>query len=355
MISETIQRALLETLECLVEVQNEQVDTEGAIARLGVVQERHPDLNLDLLWEEEGYTEALHYDALLHLPGGGTVSLSYCPEKGVPWLLRGGHFAREYNIVRVNSITLDVQYVVSCLDFLWNEARLIARLVNRCLIDEAILKRGIQASPGELQRAMDEFRRSRRLFTAEDTLRWLEQQGTTHKELEQMLAAEVNTRLLREQITGGRVEQYFRDRRSKFDTACIARFRVATQEHAQHLSETIRSGAMDFYDAAESSFLTCTDREEKGDGKLFARIQRRLMSPQQATEIFAASPGAVVGPVSSGDGYDIIRVLEIHPACLDERTCEAVKEALFTEWLAQERQKASIEWFWGRTEASRSL
>jgi hypothetical protein len=40
--------------------------------------------HLDLVWLEEPYDQSVHYDALIHLSGAGTVSLSFAPDGGYP-------------------------------------------------------------------------------------------------------------------------------------------------------------------------------------------------------------------------------------------------------------------------------
>jgi parvulin-like peptidyl-prolyl isomerase len=101
---------------------------------------------------------------------------------------------------------------------------------------------------------------------------------------------------------------------------------------------------MDFFTAAQHQFLASKGQTQHS---LFTTIRRNQLTPPQATALFCAAPGAVVGPLYSGEGYEIVRVLHIEPACLDVPTCEAVKEKLFAEWLAVQRQEAAIEWFWG--------
>jgi hypothetical protein len=85
-------------------------------------------------------------------------------------------------------------------------------------------------------------------------------------------------------------------------------------------------------------------------GNFFAVVRRGQLSPPQAAAVFTAAPGAVVGPVCSGAGYDIIRVLHLERARLDAPTRQAIAEWLFEEWLTARRQKATIEWFWGNAD-----
>ena len=82
---------------------------------------RHPDLAIDLLAEEEAFDQSVHYDVLLRRAGEGTVSLSYCPERAIPWPLRGVHRWSEAELVRVNANVLQGEQAIACLDFIWDE------------------------------------------------------------------------------------------------------------------------------------------------------------------------------------------------------------------------------------------
>jgi len=348
-MTDTFPKALNETFDCLLTLWRDNVSPEGAMAHFHTLQERHRNMDMDLLWEQETYPQAVHYDVLLRLPGQGTVSLSFCPDRGVPWPLRRAHYAREGDLVRVNAQILTVERAMACLDFLWNETRIITSLVHVCLIQEAVAKRAIALSDAELQQALDAFRQQHGLYTVADTYRWMEQHGMTHERLEQYIASQALSAKLRDQITDGGVEEYFERHPSDFDTAHLVRFKVVDAESAHRIYKQIRSGVVDFFEAMQRRFLAGQDNTCRD---LFAVVRRRQLAPQQAAAIFSAAPGAVVGPLRSGEGYDIVRVLHIERARLDEPTREAIKGILFEAWLAERRQEATIEWFWGKADLS---
>src|SRR5690606_13342695 len=114
-----------DVLSYLFDLARERVRPAEAQRRLQEVHRRHPHTRLDLVWEEEAYNAAVHYDTLLHLPGEGTVSLSLCADQALPWPLRGVHRWDEGDLVRVNNTVLSVDQAIATLDFIWDEARLI--------------------------------------------------------------------------------------------------------------------------------------------------------------------------------------------------------------------------------------
>jgi putative peptide maturation system protein len=340
-----LQQALTDTLNYLMVLVRDGIRSQEAQARLRLVQQQHPDTDIDLLWEEETYDHSVHYDALLHLPGQGTVSLSFCPERALPWPMRGVHRWSEKDLVRVNTTVLEVEQAIACLDFIWDEARIINRLINVCLIREALAKDPLELSNPELQQAMDAFRRAHKLYTAEDTYQWMARHGMTHEQLEHLVTDEATVAKLRDRVTAGRVEAYFEEHRADFDTAYIARFAFSDEASAHRTCEQIRFGELDFYEAAQRYFVAAALSHPSRD--LFTVVQRGHVSPDLATAIFTATPGEVVGPVHTEDGYAIVRVLSRTPTCLNEPTRSAIKRILFEQWLADLRETATIEWYWG--------
>jgi Parvulin-like peptidyl-prolyl isomerase len=83
---------------------------------------------------------------------------------------------------------------------------------------------------------------------------------------------------------------------------------------------------------------------------IFAVVQRAQPPPELGAAVFAAAPGEMLGPVRTGEGYAIVRVLSFTPARLDERTRNTIKKILFEAWLAERRQAAKIEWYWGNAD-----
>jgi putative peptide maturation system protein len=346
-MNDSWRQAALDVLDFLFALQHEGVRPREARARLQPLRGCHPALQIDLLVEEMAFDHSVHYDALLRPSGEGTVSLSYCPERAVPWPLRGVHRTNEADLVRVNSNLLQVDAAMACLDFIWDEAPIIEQLVNLCLIHEELEREPISLSDAELQEAMNKFRSAKKLFKAEDTLHWLERHGMTHEKLERYVAETAIVPKLRDRIAAGQVEQYFRRHSTAFDAVKIARLEVSEETLANDLARQIRSGALGFFEAAERIFSNPQERGAPPDASLFATIERRQAEPALRDQLFAATPGQLVGPVRVETGCVLIRVLAIVPAELNDRTSAAIKELLFNDWLAERRQAAHIEWCWG--------
>jgi putative peptide maturation system protein len=304
---------------------------------------------MDLLWEQETYDQSVHYDLLIREPDGdGTVSLSFCPDKALPWPMRGVHRWSEQDLVRVNNIVLRVHEAIACLDIIWNESRIAERLINACLIREVLQEQPVEISDERLQAALDKFRRARGLLSADLTQRWLKQNGLTHQQLEQRLFEELALAQLRARVAEGRIESYFKLHRADFDTALVA---WLVLEDAETATRVVRS-SHDFYQAAQLRFTSAKVEEQHHIGQLFRRLRRSDLSTEFADLIFGASPDEVVGPLADDSGYAVVKVLQIAPAILDPVTSQTIETRLFQEWLAERRKVAMIEWYWGRSRAT---
>jgi putative peptide maturation system protein len=346
-MNDSFGQAVLDVLDYLLALQHEGIRPDAAHARLRLLRGRHPGLEFNLLAEEEAFDQSVHYDALLRRAGEGTVSLSYCPERAVPWPLRGVHRWNEGDLAQVNANVLRVDTAMACLDFIWDEAPVIERLVNMCLIQEELDRQPIDLSDAELQEAIDRFRSAKKLFKAEDTLRWLERHGMTHEKLERYVADSAIVPKLRDRIADGRVEEYFRQHPGDFDTAGVARLELANETQARELAGQIRAGAENFFAAAERLFFEAAGRGAPPRANLFTVIERRQAEPALRDQLFAATPGQLVGPAPVETGYTLMRVVEIIPGQLDDRTRTVIKDILFKDWLAEQRKAARIEWCWG--------
>src|SRR5689334_22606138 len=98
-----VHEAAADTLDVLISLTNDGVRPREARVRLGELRKRYPETPIELVWEEAAYDATVHYDALLQLPGSGTVSVSFSPERGLPWPLRGVHRWSDADLVRVKS------------------------------------------------------------------------------------------------------------------------------------------------------------------------------------------------------------------------------------------------------------
>jgi putative peptide maturation system protein len=342
-----LQSALIENLNYLMTLSEKSIQPQEAKAGLRDLQMLYPENKLELLWETQDYDNSVHYDTLLNLPGQGTISLSFCPEQTLPWPLRGVHRSNEGDLVRVNNTVLEIGHAIACLDFIWDEARIVNHLVNMCLIQEELDRNPVEFTEADLQVELNRFRKVRKLYRAEDTHRWLEQNAMTHAQLERLLSDEVKVSKLREQIAAPGIESYFSDYQDNFKTISLARLRFPDLNSAVNAYEQVISGQVGFYEIATS----CLDLQNTPKPHLiplFEVVQLHQMPlVLQSLEGIQLKPGRVLEPLEIEEIYTIVQIIDVKPACLDELTREAIQQILFDRWLNEKRNAAKIEWYWG--------
>ena len=345
-MNEIFHKAVFDVLDYLFSLQQESIQPNEAHSRLQALRGRHTNLQIDLLAEKEAFDHSIHYDALLQCLGEGTISLSYCPERAIPWPLRGVHRWNEGDLVRVNENILQVHAAMACLDFIWDEGQIIDRLVDLCLIHEELERQPINLTDAELQESMDKFRAAKKLFTVEETMRWLERHGMSHEKLESYVSETAIVPKLRDRIASGRVESFFFEHQSDFDTAWVSRLDLMDEGQAHEFAKQIRTGTLDFNATAERQFIKTADQAASPQ-TMFTIIERRHAEPALRDLLFATAPGELIGPVPLSTGYALIRVLAVNSAQLDDRTRAVIKDLLFQVWLNKRRQESRIEWCWG--------
>ncbi|TKK87983.1 TIGR04500 family putative peptide maturation system protein [Herbidospora galbida] len=293
---------------------------------LRTLRERHPDVRFRLLRQREEYDDSLHYDLLIKRAGEGTISLSWCPESALPWPLRGVHRASELLLLRIDGVGVTVAEAVARLDFLWDEARLMDRIVTAALLQAELEESPVELTDDELQEAVDAFRRARGLLTVERTREWMDQRCLTEVDLRELVAGEAAVARVRERVTAGRVEPYFAENRAEFGTARIASW-----------------GFPDAESARQAELDDCDAELMPGTRLVIEDVPVAEIGRAKAGEVFAPTPRSLV------------KVISISDAVLDAGTRRRVEQRIFEEWLAERRLAAKIEWFWGTTARTGSL
>jgi len=325
-MNETLQQATNHALDFLMTLDG--VQPADAQRRLRAIQSEHPDIGLELVWEQESFDGSLHYDVLVRADGA-TVSVSFCRDGALPWPLRGVRRWSDADLMQVNGRILTMQDAVALLDVVWREAPILERLVDVSLIRDELDQRPIELSDVELQRGLDDLRRAHGLNEAAATERWMQARGLTHEQLEELINERVTMERLRDRVANGRVEAYFEAHRADFDTAHVVRVECLDEDEAQRIVD----GDLDLFAAGKQQFLADPTKNRS----LFATVRH--------CEIGYAEPGAL-----SRQGRVVTQVLAVASARLDSATRSKVKDALLEEWLAERRRAAHVTWFWGTTD-----
>lgn len=342
--------ACVDSLRLLRELEG--LEPEQALQRLPGLRHRHPGLQIDLVWDREPYLRTVSYELLLHAGGVDTVTIAYCPDRGVPWPIRGVQRHCEADVVKVDGIMVRVDQVIQLLDFIWDDVHLTHSLVDTSLLQQEYLAREIHVSDQELQAAMDEFRRRRGLRTREQTLDWLGRHGITQERLELFVADRAKLRKLRAQVTHGRIEAWFEQHREELAPVVLAVVAVADRAQADALRARAGDSEAGLLRAACDRMVASLGSAGSYGQELLQTRRRWELPPNLAHAVCSQPVGTVLGPVEDDGMFRVACVIAREAAVLDAATREHVEQRLFDEWLDERRGRAEIEWYWGRSEAT---
>jgi putative peptide maturation system protein len=348
----TTDKLVLDALAFLRDLAERGVEPDAAMQELGVVRAGHPEAKLDLLWEREPYRGTVHYDLLVSHDGRNSVWLGWCPDRGIPWVLRGVHRHSEADLVRVNGETLRVDTAMQLIDYIWKEERILAGLVDSCLIRQASVTLDVPPpSDAELQNAVDDFRRRHGLLGRDDTLAWLEQHGMSYEQLEFYVADAARVRGLRNAVVGAGIEAWFLQHREELRRVTMLLVSTGRRDDAEAIAREGR-GSIDAFVRAAATHSTIADTRSE---RLAMVVEHACDLPTAlADAVLAAAPGSVVGPILQDGRWRVAHVMEHHDAVLDDACARKIADRMFAQWLATRRAEAEVQWLWGREAAPTS-
>jgi putative peptide maturation system protein len=346
----TLHQALTETYDELRSILREPPRPTQALERIRALGQRHPNIDFDLVWEDQPYDGSVEYSAILNTAGEGALSVSISPEKALPWPLRGVHRYDEADLLRVNGVLMQIGEAIQLMDAVWRNEDLLRRLVEACLLREALGDDVPEVTDEQLQRAMDEFRREYGLHTAAEMEAWLKNMGLDQFRLEEILCEQVAVDGLREQVTASMVEDYFAAHQHDLTICRLRRVTARTESLCVAIIDRARANGDGLLPAAAAM-----------DGKDSDHIlsievleARRCELPVEATPPVDAAVGVIFGPMLVGDRWCAFELTATESPAIDAATRDYCQRMLFQRWLDERRAGARIEWYWGSQDETRS-
>jgi parvulin-like peptidyl-prolyl isomerase len=213
-------------------------------------------------------------------------------------------------------------------------------LVEQSVVDAECERRQIEVKPQAVSDELNLIRRSKRLYSKVDTEKWLQENGLSDNDFENLVKARVRRKELKNQIVEGKVEKYFAMEKWRFDSADLYRIKVTKKSTAEELTAQLKEGAEFFGLAKKYS----EERSSSHSCGYIGKIMREQMRPEIESQIFKAQSGEIVGPIESVDGFHIYLVEKIELAKLDESVILKVEDKLFQEWLKEHMDLVEISY-----------
>lgn len=328
---------LADAASLLRELPRDRREAGAARASFQQFRDSHASVRADLVIDRKPGAETVDYDILLGAPQGGTVVVSWQPDDGVPWTpQQADHWAANY-VLTVNGRHTAIQSALLYLKTVLNkpvQGRKLDPMEE--LINGALTLEGIEATPlhlseAEQRQAVNEYRMSLGLHSADATRQWLEETGLTVQGLSELAHSRFCARKLRDRVTAHQARPYFNTHRRGFDGLTIFRVRMKSDAAAGKFARAAR----------KAGFSRAVEKLIPEEGRIESAYAHEL-----SASFAAAQPNAIVGPEETPEGHSVSTVLRRKPARFDTRTRARIHDLLFREWLAEQRAKATIRWHW---------
>jgi parvulin-like peptidyl-prolyl isomerase len=212
-------------------------------------------------------------------------------------------------------------------------------IISRKVIEEAATSAVIKVETKELQEAADKFRFLNQLRSADETWSWLEKNGLSLDDFEELVYHTVISGKLANHLFADKVEPYFYERQLDYAGAVIYEVILEDEDIAIELFYAIKEGEMSFYDAVHEY---TQDKELRRSGGYRGLLPRKKIKSEISAAIFAASPPQLLKPIVTSTGVHLIFVEEIIKPELDNKLRFQIATDLFSTWLSQKIDAVEI-------------
>jgi len=330
---------LADAIQSLRSLTRLRSDVPRSRERIDRFRAAHPGLRANLLVDQPPGSPEVDYDLLLEHPDGGTVSLCWRADDGIPWRVEyADHWAANY-VLSVGEQHITVQDALHVLhDLGQTTPDLLDALVDQALLDQAVAEDPPDVSEADVQRAADDFRRVRGLITAAASRRWLTELGITPEQFTEWMRRVAQRQALVARVTNDDVIPFFEAEGCAFDELFVYEVELPTADAADRLADDAVADGRGLL--AASSRLAGTAGAAQTSGRFGSRRARDV-----APLLRSATVGAIVR--YEHDGRSCVgQVLNRTPAVLDPALRADIQRELFGRWLSERRAQAAVRWHW---------
>ena len=218
---------------------------------------------------------------------------------------------------------------------------LIEGIVAGKIIKDAAAEMDITVETEELQEAADKFRLMKKLASAEATWKWLEEQGLSLDEFEDMIHNVAISSKLAAHLFGEKLEPYFFEHKLDYTGVVMYEVILEDEDVAMELFYAIQEKEMSFSDVAHK-YIQDTELRRQGGYK--GVVNRKKMKPEVSAAVFAAQPPQLLKPIVTSRGVHLIFLEEIIEPKLDNLLRWQIGCQLFDEWLKQRSKEVEVSY-----------
>lgn len=216
---------------------------------------------------------------------------------------------------------------------------LLEGIATRQVVETAAQEAGIQVSVEELQQAADALRLANNLHRSEDTWAWLQQQGLSLDEFEEIVQATVLSGKLAQHLFADKVEPFFVEHYLDYTQVALYEIVLDDADLAMELFYAIQEEELNFHAVAHQYIQ---DKEMRRSGGYRGLLRRTELKPEISAAVFAANPPQLLKPILTAKGAHLILVEEIIQPQLDTNLNYKILSDLFTDWLKKRTNQLKL-------------
>lgn len=208
--------------------------------------------------------------------------------------------------------------------------QLMPHFLRGLIIDGAIAE--FPCTEEEAKAAIAQFEAQNQLNSPEAKQAWLQNQGLTSEQLEELLVRPVRLEKFKQANWGPKVESYFLTRKGYLDQAIYGLIRTKDPGLAQEIYYRIEEGEQSFAELAKEY----SQGPEANTGGLLGPVPIRQPHPLISQLLSVSQPGQLWPPRALAEWFVIIRLEKFLPAQLDDAMRRRLIDEMFENWLAEQ-------------------
>lgn len=225
--------------------------------------------------------------------------------------------------------------------------QLMPQLLRGIIIDQALT--GITCTDEERQAAIEQFCQQHQLTSAQTQEAWLQSQGMTQVQMEELAVRPVLLEKFKASTWGPKVESYFLTRKGSLDQVVYSLIRTQDPGLAQEIYFRIAEGEQSFAELAKEYSLG----PEARTGGLLGPVPLSQPHPAISKLLSVSKMGQLWPPRVLAEWFVIIRLEKFLPARLDESMRRHLIDELFETWLKEQIQQVRpLQSLWSATSTS---
>ena len=249
---------------------------------------------------------------------------------------------KEFSWLRVDGVDVKTTDFVGALKRTGQWDHILQEVINDRLVREEASKRSILVSDDELQELSDTVRRQLDLHDATATHAWLKSRHLSLEDWEDALEQDLLARRLVFSIYGENfIETRFAETSDRYSQVCLSRLCCDDEGRIDEIAEQIRRGEASFSSLARR--YSSDEAYQEVGGQMGWVSMSDLPAQLRSAVDGSSGKGELIGPLSTSEGWLLLRVEGVHVATLEDWIREEILAELLAEWVLQEGAKRPTE------------